>query len=234
MKHTKSKKVSRRDFLKLSKNAALGAGALGITSKFFWVDEGLAAMEVSEGYLLVDVKKCQGCQTCMLSCSLVHEGVINPVFSRIQVIQDSFEYFPDDTTIEQCRQCVQAPCVENCPTKALKPDPNFGYVRLVDKSICDGCGICVESCPYVPSRPIVAADKNFNGEKKAFKCDLCAHAAYHWDEKGGGPAGKQACVETCPVKAIKFSKEVPKQEGDSGYKVNLRTRAWRKLGYPRG
>jgi protein NrfC len=67
---------------------------------------------------------------------------------------------------------------------------------------------------------------------KSKKCDLCASAPYHWDEKGGGPKGKQACVEVCPVKAIKFTDKIPIQEGDSGYKVNLRDWKWGALGYP--
>jgi len=38
-------------------------------------------------------------------------------------------------------------------------------------------------------------------------------------------------VEVCPVGAIKFTKEIPQQKGDDGYKVNLRGRNWGKLGY---
>ena len=53
------------------------------------------------------------------------------------------------------------------------------------------------------------------------------------DKGGGGPDGKQACVEVCPVGAIKFTAEIPVQAGDEGYKVNLRTKNWWKLGYPR-
>jgi protein NrfC len=41
-------------------------------------------------------------------------------------------------------------------------------------------------------------------------------------------------VEVCPVGAIKFTREIPVQDGDEGYKVNLRDRTWKKLGYPTG
>jgi protein NrfC len=84
---------------------------------------------------------------------------------------------------------------------------------------------CVEACPYLPSRAVW----NFE-EDHAQKCDLCAEAPF-WVEKGG-PDGKQACVEVCPVGAIKFTKEIPQQEGDKGYKVNLRGKSWKHLGYP--
>jgi hypothetical protein len=39
-------------------------------------------------------------------------------------------------------------------------------------------------------------------------------------------------VEICPVDAIQFTAKVPGQEGDSGYKVNLRDHTWAGLGYP--
>ena len=129
-------------------------------------------------------------------------------------------------TIEQCRQCVDPACVKACPVDAIKADAKYGYVRMVDKTKCIGCGDCAEACPYVPSRAVVS-------DEKSRKCDLCANAPYHWDDAGGGPDGKQACVEVCPVGAIKFSEKIPVQQGDAGYKVNLRTEHWWKLGYPK-
>ena len=78
----------------------------------------------------------------------------------------------------------------------------------------------------------MAPDDTFEGSRKSRKCDLCANAPYHWDDAGGGPEGTQACVEVCPVGAIKFTAEVPAQEGDAGYNVNLRDAAWGKLGFP--
>ena len=170
----------------------------------------------------------------MLACSLVNEGQVNLSLSRIQVIQNSFEKWPDDVTIEQCRQCVEPACVKACPTEALEADPEYGNVRRVDAEKCIGCGSCVQACPYTPSRPVLAPDENSDDNLKSRKCDLCAHAPFHWDNAGGGPGGKQACVEVCPVGAIEFTTRVPKQEGDSGYKVNLRDETWSTLGYPQG
>jgi protein NrfC len=190
------------------------------------------AIPPADGYLLVDVKKCQGCLSCMLACSLIHEGVESPSLSRIQIIQDSFASFPDDLTIEQCRQCVDPACVRVCPTGALKADARYGNVRMVDKEKCIGCGLCYDACPYTPSRAFLAPDRAHSDETKSRKCDLCANAPYHWDEGGGGPDGKQACVAVCPVGAITFTKEIPTQDGDSGYKVNLRDEVWGSLGYP--
>jgi protein NrfC len=217
--------ISRRNFLRLSKDVLVGIGAGGALTHIIWVKKGWAAIPVSEGYLVVDIKKCQGCVSCMLACSLVNDGVENLSLARIQILQNSFQNWPDDVTIEQCRQCVDPACVKACPEGALIADPNSGHVRRVCKEKCIGCMSCVEACPHPPSRAIWNFEENL-----AQKCDLCSQAP-HWEEKGG-PGGKQACVEVCPVGAIKFVEQVPEQEGESGYKVDLRGPVWGRLGYP--
>ena len=163
--------------------------------------------------------------------SLVHEGVENLSLARIQVIQDSFQKWPHDLTIEQCRQCLEPYCVEACPLGALKANPKYGNVRMIDTKKCNGCGECIETCPFTPSRSFLTPDERYQNEAKARKCDLCAGATYHWDSKGGGPEGKQACVEVCPVNAIKFTDQIPEQDGDTGYKVDLTDSKWQALGF---
>ena len=226
--------VSRRSFLRGSKNVTVAAVVGGPMCGILWLDDAVAAIPASEGYLLVDTKKCQGCATCMLACSLVHEGVESLSLARIQVLQNSFEKWPHDVSVEQCRQCVQPKCVEACPVKAITVNAEYGNVRQVDVEKCIGCGQCAEACPFTPSRTVVAPDRDSDGKNRARKCDLCAGAPYHWDEAGGGPGGKQACVELCPVGAIRFTAEVPVQEGDAGYDVNLRQRdiGWKNAGFP--
>jgi protein NrfC len=90
--------------LKFTGTVALGAG---VYPNLIWLDDAIAAIPASEGYLLVDTKKCQGCLSCMLACSLVHEGTENLSLARIQILQNSFAKFPDDLTMAQCRQCVE-------------------------------------------------------------------------------------------------------------------------------
>jgi protein NrfC len=223
------KKYSRRDFLvtggtvvavdALIANAPLAAAATASPSA---AAKG-ASYPASKGYLVYDSKKCAGCTTCMLSCSLTHYGVQSLSLSRIQIMQDSFGKFPNDVKMAPCRQCVTPVCVENCPVGAAFVDTKNGNVRRIDSKKCIGCKTCIAMCPQQPHRTV------WNHlENKSSKCDLCLETP-HWNEKGG-PAGKQACVESCPMKAIKFVAATPDQTQTDGYDVNLRNDHWLNLG----
>ncbi len=230
--------VKRRDFLKGitgGAGAAIAGFALGSATKLSKEAEGRSLENLktmietpsSEGYLLVDREKCAGCRSCMLACSLVHEGKENLSLSRIQILENPLAGFPDDLIQQQCRQCQHPECVAACPTGALTFDEINGNVRLVDEEKCIGCQRCIEACDQIndPARVV------WNHENKySLKCDLCVDTP-HW-EKNGGPDGEQACIEVCPVDAIEFTDEIPVQIGDQGYKVNLRNEAWEELGFP--
>jgi protein NrfC len=210
------RRISRREFV-----AGVGAGAAGLAVG------GLAScapqplpeeIPESEGYLVVDSKKCSTCQACMVACSLVHEGKEDLSLSRIQVFWNPLGGFPEDNDIAICRQCVDPLCVQACEIDACYIDTANGNVRVIDEELCNGCEDCLDACPFIPHRTI------WNPEKEvAVKCDLCLNAPY-WSE-AGGPDGKQACVEVCPMKAIALVRETPTQRDDRGYDVNLRTEA---------
>jgi protein NrfC len=214
---------SRRDFL-VGGGAALAActpvaAAIPATSPAPAKNDYAA----SKGYLVYDSKKCAGCTTCMLACSLTHEGVQSITLSRIQIIQDSFGKFPNDVIMAPCRQCVTPVCVERCPVGAAYVDTDNGNIRRIDTDKCIGCRTCLSACPQQPHRPIWNQLK-----KKSMKCDLCLDTPY-WKEQGG-INGKQACVESCPMKAIKLATKTPNQKETEGYDVNLRNVHWLNLG----
>ena len=184
--------------------------------------------EKSEGYIVVDTRKCASCQSCMLACSLVHQGEENTSLSRIQILQNGFNRFPDDIVMNQCRQCVIPPCALSCPTAALHDEAENGNARMVDEAKCIGCQLCMDACPYIPRRTVWNYEKkDVNDIGVVIKCDLCADTPYFSEE--GGAGGKQACVEICPMKAIEFVKEVPDQRDTVGYYVNLRAENWERL-----
>jgi len=176
---------------------------------------------LAQGYLVVDSKKCDGCCSCMLACSLVHEGKENFSLARIQVIMNPYGHYPNGIDVLQCRQCVYAVCLQVCPTGALHTDAENGNVRVIDEEKCLGlqCMKCIDTCPYLPSRIIWNHERNV-----AMKCDLCISTPY-WNENGGLD-GKQACIEVCPMEALRLVRKVPKQLDAVGYDVNLRGEGW--------
>ncbi len=229
-KKVSGKNYSRRDFL-YGSGAVIAADVLGaatpataaISTATPTPQKTDISYAASKGYLVYDSKKCAGCVTCMLACSLVHEGKENLSLARIQIAQNSFAKFPEDIKIAICRQCVTPVCVQQCPTGAAFVDSGNGNVRRIDSAKCIGCKTCLSACPQQPNRTVWNPTTN-----KSMKCDLCVDSPY-WNEKGG-PNGRQACVESCPMKALKFVAETPNQTETDGYDVNLRNDHWLNLG----
>jgi protein NrfC len=116
-------RLTRRNFLKCT---GLVVFSLGGGCYVMACTPAETQIPPAEGYLVVDAQKCQGCLSCMLACSLAHEGRENLSLSRIQIIQNPFEKFPHDLGIFQCRQCSAPACVDACPEGALIADPLSG------------------------------------------------------------------------------------------------------------
>jgi formate dehydrogenase iron-sulfur subunit len=86
-----------------------------------------------------------------------------------------------------CKHCVNAGCLEACPTGAIIRT-EFDTV-VIQQDICNGCGYCVPACPFgVPDLSPT--------DKKAHKCTLC------YDRLGDGL--EPACAKACPTDSIQF------------------------------
>jgi carbon-monoxide dehydrogenase iron sulfur subunit len=130
--------------------------------------------------LVTDPGRCTGCETCESVCSMVHDGEFNPLNSRINRVRIE----PRIDTAVNCQSCANPDCVEACQPKALTKDSETGLIK-VDLTKCDGCGICVRSCPF-------GAINVHTKKRKAMTCDLCASTSYKDPQ----------CIEFCPKKAI--------------------------------
>lgn len=140
------------------------------------------------GVISHDSKLCRGCGLCELVCALYHTGISNPALSGIKILNDRFEF---EWSAEVCYQCDQPNCYLYCPTGAMKIDPKTG-ARFVDESLCDGCGICINLCPYTREENVIKFI-TINGKTIASKCDLCK-------DRPEGPI----CVEYCTRGALRY------------------------------
>jgi protein NrfC len=220
-KKTEKRKFTRRDFV-AGGGAIIAGGALTVAApealNAAAAKTGQSEYALAQGYLVYDSRQCSGCQSCMLMCSLVHDGESSTSRSRIQIARNVFNPYPVDIEIFVCRQCPDPMCVKHCPTGACHVSAANGNVRMIDASKCIGCKTCINVCPHIPHRTV------FNvAAHKSTKCDLCADAPYF--SKKGGPFGAQACVTTCPAGALKVVASLPSQMDNSGYDRNLATPA---------
>jgi len=101
--------------------------------------------------------------------------------------------------VQACMHCTDPVCMIGCPTGAIHRNEVNGVIQIED-SICVGCGVCANSCPYENIRmmEITAPDGRPYVDKekglpilKATKCDLC-------QQQPSGPA----CVAACPHDAL--------------------------------
>lgn len=99
--------------------------------------------------LVVDLDRCTGCDTCVVSCKYENGLDLVVCWNRVGVVGPTGD-FPDVEQYYlpvQCQQCENPQCVKVCPTGASYRDEKTGVV-LIDKSKCIGCQYCMMACPY--------------------------------------------------------------------------------------
>jgi anaerobic dimethyl sulfoxide reductase subunit B (iron-sulfur subunit) len=75
-----------------------------------------------------------------------------------------------------------------CPAGAISKDADSGIV-LIDKTLCIGCKLCIDACPYdVP--------QFLEAELKVGKCDFCQDLL--------GIGENPVCVDSCPQFALEY------------------------------
>ena len=136
-------------------------------------------MESNGKVLQINHEKCTGCRLCELVCAVKHDGVSNPMRSRIRIMKWEMEglYVP-----VSCQQCQDAPCMNGCPVGAISRNDAANRVE-VDYDLCIGCRTCVSVCPF--------GAMNYNViDKNVVKCDLCD--------------GDPQCARFCEIKAVEY------------------------------
>jgi len=156
-----------------------------------------------------DTTVCIGCKACEVACknwnqlpaenggikelsgdSYDNTGRLDGIHWRHVKFIEQFEGPYDGRWLmmsDVCKHCVQAGCLEVCPTGAII---RTEYDTVVIQSdVCNGCRACIAACPFgvIDINPVSAT---------AQKCTLC----YDRMEAGLEPA----CSKACPTDSIQF------------------------------
>lgn len=132
--------------------------------------------------MLVDLRRCIGCQSCTISCGIENATPIGEFRTTVRQyeVTDEKQVVNNVLLPRLCNHCDNPPCVPVCPVQATYQRKD-GIV-VINNERCIGCAYCVQACPY---------DARFINEetKTADKCTFCTHRL----EAGLLPA----CVESC-------------------------------------
>lgn len=171
---------SRRNFCLGAGAATVGAATLAAVP----ADAGAVTATGDAAHrwaMVVDVRKCVGCQACTVACIMENDVPENSFRTIVSTYEVTEQGKAGSYMLPRlCNHCEDPPCIPVCPTGATYQRRD-GIV-VVDNSVCVGCAYCVQACPY---------DARFiNHETQtADKCTFCVHRV----EAGLLPA----CVETC-------------------------------------
>ena len=151
-----------------------------------------AKSKASGRMIVCRIERCLGCRSCEIACTLAHAASDNLYDAVLEQPQPQrrvrVEPAGAGACPMQCQHCEDAPCLEACPSGALRRATENGPV-LVDAERCIGCKFCVMACPF----GVIEMSRD---GRAVVKCDLCIKRT---------EAGKEpACVSACPTRALAF------------------------------
>lgn len=142
--------------------------------------------------MALEYENCINCKACEVACKEENGVQLGADKQRIWVGQNEKTVFGNivlNFYPSQCNHCIDAPCVDVCPTGASY----FGEGGLVmaDKNKCILCKGCMEACPY---------DARFVDDKfvAVDKCTFC------YDTRISKGETTTACEATCPTRVRLF------------------------------
>lgn len=175
--------------------------------------------------MVIDLKRCIGCSSCMISCKAEH--FLPPGIFWTRVLTAETGKYPAVSKQMYpviCNHCKEAACVKACPTGATTKRED-GIV-VVDYNKCVGCRYCLVACPYQQRTFYANEEQYFPGQElteleiigkelyplqtgTVVKCNFCVERIEKGIQNGLTPGvdrdATPACVINCPVKARHFT-----------------------------
>jgi Fe-S-cluster-containing dehydrogenase component len=151
--------------------------------------------------LLIDVSRCIGCYSCVVSCKSLHRIAAGKTGRRRikDIVRGEYPKVARWIYPVSCMHCDNAPCILVCPAGAIVQRED-GIV-VIDKKRCNNCGKeCIPACPYDALY--------FDDDRQVIDgCDFCAERV--------GLQRKPLCVEVCPGRVMAFGDLADPESGIS-------------------
>lgn len=171
--------------------------------------------------MVIDLRKCVGCQTCTITCKQTNNLPPGVYWRRVEDAETGTYPDVERTFLPMgCMHCSEPPCLDACPTTATHKRAD-GIVDIA-YDLCVGCGYCVVACPYQARTLIMESPAYFSGgltppEAKladpsrigvATKCNFCLPRIDAGLALGLRPGvdfeATPACVGSCISGALHF------------------------------
>jgi phenylacetyl-CoA:acceptor oxidoreductase subunit 1 len=164
--------------------------------------------------MIIDLRKCVGCETCVEVCRQVNRTPPGPAWRKL--IEHEIKDNPGGKHLFltiSCMHCEKPSCLEVCPSGATYRRPD-GIVDI-DLDRCLGCGACVVACPYqarsIARSDIMAEEITTKTKDRIGVCTKCNFCLQHIDsglaqglKPGTDPEATPKCVRFCLADALYF------------------------------
>lgn len=165
--------------------------------------------------MVIDTKRCVGCWTCSVACSMSNNVPNDIWWNRVLTIGGEGMDTPSGKwpnvkmgyATLACQHCEDPACIKACPVGATYKREDGLVVQ--DSEKCIGCRYCMAACPYTGVRnfnwnepeyvldfPVGEATAPAHQKHTVEKCTFCAQRV----DEGKNPA----CVDGCPAIARFF------------------------------
>ena len=133
--------------------------------------------------MLIDLRICIGCHACSVACKAEYDVPLGKFRDTVKYLEEgTYPKAKRHFVPVLCNHCEDAPCLNACPTQAIKRLPNGEVV--IDEGDCNVNRFCQAACPY--GAIYIDPEKN-----AAQKCTFCEHRT--------AVGMEPACVQACPT-----------------------------------